>query len=100
MGCYLAPLWNLVQVFEPIPIPFLLLGFRTFLNFRAESDVQLAVELNSNFLLSPTQLVQNLIKTTIYRLKAVNAGSFQKVVINQQLAVFAPMRAVINERTS
>jgi hypothetical protein len=47
-----------------------------------------------------TKLVQDFFQTTIYRLKAGNAGSPQKVVINQYLAVFVPLRAVINERTS
>jgi hypothetical protein len=93
-------LWNLIQISELNLILFLCLGFRTYLNFPAESSVQLAIELNSNFLLPLTQLVQDLIQTTIYRLKAGNAGSLQKVVINQHLAVFAPLRAVINERTS
>lgn len=78
-----------------------MLGIPDILNFPAESSVQLAVEFELRFFLFRSiQLVQDLIQTTIYRLKAGNAGSLQKVVINRHLAVFAPLRAVINERTS
>jgi hypothetical protein len=56
--------------------------------------------LNPIFCYRSTKLVQDFFQTTIYRLKAGNAGSPQKVVINQYLAVFVPLRAVINERTS
>ena len=94
-------LWNLIQVSELNLFLFLCLGFRTFLNFPAESSVQLAVESELQiFCYRSVQLVQDFIQTTIYRLKAGNAGSLQKVVINQHFAVFAPLRAVINERTS
>lgn len=93
--------WNLIQISESSLFLSLYLGFRTFLNFPAESSVQLAVDLNSDFIcFRSIKLVQCFIQTTIYRLKAGNAGSLQKVVINRHFAVFAPLRAVINERTS
>jgi hypothetical protein len=61
-------------------VSFSCLGFRTFLNFAAESSVQLAVEIELQFFCyRSTQLVQDLIQTTIYRLKAGSAVSLKKL---------------------
>jgi len=94
-------LWNLIQVSESILFLFLYLGFRTFLNFRAELSVQRAVEIKlQNFLLPLNPIGARLESDYNIPPKSGNAGSLQKVVINQHLAVFARLRAVINERTS